>query len=94
MFYLAEAALLSKGMAFSKHSAVIAAVGQHLIKPGHLPVRLHEALRMAFDERNVGDYGFESPYPRERAELLIARAQDFVDIVEAHLRGESEQAKQ
>ena len=48
MFYLAEAVLLSKGMAFSKHSAVIAAFGQHLVKPGHLPTQLHEAIRHVF----------------------------------------------
>ena len=37
MFYLAEALLLGEGLAFSKHSAVIAAFGQHFAKSGRLP---------------------------------------------------------
>ncbi len=32
MFYLAEALLLTKGLRFSKHSAVIAAFGEHFAK--------------------------------------------------------------
>ena len=89
MFYLAEALLLSRGMAFSKHSAVISAFGQHFVKPGHLPAHLHEALRTGFDERNVGDYGFAAPYPRGRAEALIERAEEFVTTVEAFIRSQA-----
>jgi uncharacterized protein (UPF0332 family) len=41
---------------------------------------------MAFDERNLGDYGFDVSYPQDRAESLLARAQEFVDAVEIYLR--------
>jgi uncharacterized protein (UPF0332 family) len=34
MFYVAEALLLSQGLSFSKHSAVIAAFGQRFVRPG------------------------------------------------------------
>ncbi|MFQ5848755.1 MAG: HEPN domain-containing protein, partial [Candidatus Methylomirabilales bacterium] len=34
MFYLAEAGLLAKGLAFSKHSRVISAFSEHLVKAG------------------------------------------------------------
>ena len=34
MFYLAEALLLTLRLTFSKHSAVIAAFGQHFVKTG------------------------------------------------------------
>lgn len=40
MFYLAQAVLLSDGMAFSKHSAAIGAFGEHFVKPGHLAASL------------------------------------------------------
>ena len=92
MFYLAEALLLSQGMAFSKHSAVIAAFGQHFVKPGHMPARLHDALRSAFDERNVGDYDFRIAYPADRAESVLAEAQFFVDTVQSYLEKGSGQA--
>jgi len=56
MFYVAEALLLSRGLAFSKHSAVIAAFGKEFAKEGVLPAELHAHLREASDARNVADY--------------------------------------
>ncbi|MCH7812919.1 MAG: HEPN domain-containing protein [Planctomycetes bacterium] len=81
MFYLAEAVLLLRGLTFSKHSAVISAFGRELVKPGHLPETLHKALREGFTERAVGDYEVKEPYPRERAEGVLAGARDFVTAV-------------
>ena len=81
MFYLAEAALLSRGMTFSSHGAVISAFGRDLVKPGHLPARLHKTLHEGFMERMVGDYDAGEPYPRERAEGVLAGARDFVTAV-------------
>lgn len=37
MFYIAEAFLLGEGLAFSKHSSVIATFGQKFIKTGNIP---------------------------------------------------------
>ena len=85
MFYLAEAALLTHDLAFSRHSAVISAFGRHLVKPGHLPQSLHEALHTAFLERTIGDYDVKQAYPRQRAESVLASAQDFVAAVQAFL---------
>ena len=89
MFYMAEALLLHNRLAFSKHSAVIAAFGKHFVKPGHLPAWLHDALRTAFDERNIGDYDFALPYPREKAEALLAKARDFLEAIESYLRSQA-----
>ena len=57
MFYAAEALLLSRDLSFSRHSAVIAAFGQHLVKTGLLDSSLHRYLIDAFELRNLGDYG-------------------------------------
>jgi uncharacterized protein (UPF0332 family) len=76
MFYLAEAFLLEYSLAFSKHSAVIAAFGERFTKTGLVPAELHRYLRDGQDSRNVGDYHFEvrsrqtkppckSPAPRD-----------------------------
>jgi uncharacterized protein (UPF0332 family) len=56
MFYGAEAILLSKGLTFSSHRAVISALGQQVIKSGEAPVEMHRWLREAFDKRQLGDY--------------------------------------
>jgi uncharacterized protein (UPF0332 family) len=44
MFYVAEALLLSKGMTFSKHAAVISAFGKEFAKPGKIPGEYHRYL--------------------------------------------------
>ncbi|GEM_PF-737024 len=57
MFYVAEALLEGEGMAFSKHSAVIAAFGRHFARTGKVPVEFHRYLIEASELRHAGDYG-------------------------------------
>lgn len=87
MFYTAEAALLKKGLAFSKHTAVIAAFGQNFAQPEVLPKHLHRYLLDAFDIRQVGDYGVPGAVGEERAKRVIAWATEFVEAA-AHFLGE------
>ena len=82
MFYVAEALLLSKGLAYSKHSAVIAAFGKELAKEGVLPVELHAYLREASDARNVADYQAYSDLTEEAAVIHISRAERSVAVGE------------
>ena len=56
MFYAATAALLSQGIKRAKHSGVIAAFGQHLVKPGKVATEHQGALQAAFRDRSAGDY--------------------------------------
>lgn len=56
MFYAATALLHSEGIAVSKHSAVIAQVGEHFAKTGRIPLHLHRFLIDMFDERQAADY--------------------------------------
>jgi len=83
MFYAAEAALLSRGLAFSKHAGVIAAFGQHFVKPGYLPKHLHRYLLDAFDIRQVGDYGAPGMVGEKRAKRTLVWAREFVQTVAA-----------
>lgn len=90
MFYLAQALLLWRGLSFSKHSAVIAAFGQHFVKTGMFKADHHDALRTAFDERNLSDYQYATPFPPEAAQRLIDRAEAFVGDVESFLMSHQE----
>lgn len=85
MFYLAEAALLAKGLAFSKHSQVISAFSEHLVKAGHVPRKLHQALYRAFEVRNRGDYAAE-PFPPKEAKATLDAAREFITALETHLK--------
>lgn len=86
MFYLAEALLLQRGLSFSKHAGVLAALYEQYVKPGRLPQTLHRALHRAFEARQQGDYGFEEPFPRNEAKELLAGAEDFLKAATALLK--------
>lgn len=77
MFYCAEALLLSKGHAYSKHSAVIAAFGKEFIKTKILPAELHLHLRNAFDLRAKGDYD-TIPVEEKEAKEVLNNASNFI----------------
>ncbi len=81
MFYVAEPLLLGEGLASSKHSAVIAAFGQHFVRTGLLPIELHAHLREAQDQRNIGDYGTGGGPDADQAEVQVRRAERFLDTV-------------
>ncbi|MCS6950900.1 MAG: HEPN domain-containing protein [bacterium] len=86
MFYLAEAALLTRGITASSHKGVITLFGQHFVKPGTLPRDLGKALAEAYDKRLIGDYATGLGITREDAEELLQTAQHFVQQVSDYLQ--------
>ncbi len=82
MFYMAEALLLGRGLAFSKHSAVIAAFGRAFVKPGIVPPALHLNIRAAEEARLIGDYASQRHVGQESALRHLSHADEFVSVVE------------
>lgn len=78
MFYLAEALLLGDGLSFSKHAGVIAAFGQHFVKPGRLPEHLHRYLIEGMERRNLGDYAMGPGLSPEAAAEQLRWAEEFM----------------
>ncbi len=85
MFYLAEAFLVTKNMAFSKHSAVISAFGREFAKPNIIPPKYHKYLKEAQDLRLLGDYGEVDTISEEEAEFQISRAKEFIEFSQKYL---------
>lgn len=85
MFYAAEALLASRGLTFSKHTGVIAAINREFVRAGELAVEHFENMTAAFQERNVADYGHEQTVSEETARTVLTRAEAFVLAVEAKL---------
>ena len=87
MFYIAEAFLWEKGLAFSSHSAVIAAFGREIAKVGIVPVVFHRYLIDAQDKRSQGDYSIdeEVQLSPDDIERLIEQRVQFIDLAEAIL---------
>jgi len=78
MFYAAQALLLQRGLAFSSHSAVIAAFGREIAKKRVLDAKYHRYLIDAQDLRNLADYGVKPALTRETVSAVIERATEFV----------------
>lgn len=88
MFYAVQAVLLSKNLAFSKHSAVIAAFGKEFIKNGQLPATLHRYISEAFDIRQAGDYGPVGSVSTGIAMILIDQAKELIETIEEYLKNQ------
>jgi uncharacterized protein (UPF0332 family) len=84
MFYVAQALLLSKGLSFSSHSAVIAAYGREFAKTKLLNPEFHRLLMDAQDKRNVGDYGMIGGIEDEDAREILDWAKKFLKAAEKY----------
>jgi uncharacterized protein (UPF0332 family) len=86
MFYVAEALLLSKGMTFSKHSAVIAGFGREFAKSGMIPEEYHRHLMDAQEARNTGDYQVVSHLTEAETVQHITHAEHLLEAGEKLIR--------
>ena len=82
MFYIAEAFLEGDELAFSKHSAVIAAFGELFARTKRVPGELHRYLLDAQDLRHVADYGPRHFVEPELAASQIEHAERFLAVAE------------
>lgn len=78
MFYLAQAILLSKGLTYSSHGAVVAAFGREFVKPGLVDKRFHRFLRKAFEDRQRSDYDPMEEISTDLAETTLRRSEEFL----------------
>jgi len=85
MFFMAEAALLTKGLSATSHRGVISLFGEHLVKTGVLDKYLGRVLNDAWDKRLIGDYGIGLSVAKDEAEDLLKAARDFVGKVKEYL---------
>ena len=85
MFYLTEALLLSKGLHYSSHSAVIAAFGKEFAKTGLLDPKFHRYLIDAEERREDGHYGGGRKVSEEDALESYQWAGEFKEVVEVFL---------
>jgi len=80
MFYIAQAFLETRGLSYSKHSAVISAFGFQFAKTGIIDVKFHRYLIDAQEVRLAGDYEAVRRVTAEQANLHIKRAEEFLHL--------------
>jgi uncharacterized protein (UPF0332 family) len=88
VYHAATAALLLLGEARSKHSGVLAAFGQLVIKERGFDRKVGAVRRRLFDRRNEVDYGLSEPSPEE-ASAETDDAERFVTEVERWIEARS-----
>lgn len=86
MFFMAEAALLTKNLTASSHKGVISLFGEHFIKTKILDRTLGKALNDAYDKRLVGDYGVGFTVTEQQAKDLLKTAWNFVQKLKDYLK--------
>jgi uncharacterized protein (UPF0332 family) len=86
MFYLTEALLLSKGLKFSSHSAVIAAYGKEFSKTNLLDPKFHRRLIVAEERREDGHYGASQNISDEDTHESFQWAEEFMRAVKDYLK--------
>jgi uncharacterized protein (UPF0332 family) len=86
MFYVAQALLLSKGLSFSSHSAVIAGFGKEFAKSNIMNPDFHRYLLEAQDRRNLGDYGMLGALTREEVQEVFDWSKRFIQAAEMYLK--------
>ena len=87
IFYLAQAMLMTKGLTFSKHSAVVAAYGKEFAKTGLLDPKFHRYIIQAQKLRLIGNYGEDGEeVTEEQARESLQWAGEFMEVVKGYLR--------
>jgi len=86
MFFMAEAALLTKSLTASSHKGVISLFGEHFVKAKIIERDLGKALNDAYDKRIVGDYGVGFTLTERQAQDLLENARNFVGRLKNYLK--------
>ncbi len=86
VFYAACALLYSKGKSYGKHSAVLAAFRQHFIKTGEFDKKWSDDYEFVMDSRHTADYDLYDKMDKEDVEIVLAKAQGFVEEVRKWLQ--------
>jgi uncharacterized protein (UPF0332 family) len=85
-FYAALAALLTKRLEYSKHSAVIAFFDKELIRTGILPKEFSRTLHRAFNERQQDDYMPFVEMDPDDLKQLLGNVRSMVDGIFTYIK--------
>lgn len=85
-FYAVSALILTKGLEFSKHSAVISAFGKEFVKEGIFPSDYQKILIKLFGDREIADYDIYEKIDKDYALKDIEKAKEFIDNIFRYLK--------
>jgi len=88
VFHSLQAILLTKGLSFSKHSAVLSAFNKEFIYSGVFGKDFYNKIIRLFKDRQIGDYEYEIGIDRESSEADICDTEMIINAIGAYLRRE------
>src|SRR3989338_8359827 len=71
VYHAISAVLLSKGLHFSSHGQTIGAFSREFVKTKTFPAAFTKMIEKLYNERQTGDYDFESHIDEQVANLLL-----------------------
>lgn len=86
VFHAVQAALLTKGLAFSKHSGVKEGFNREFIHAGTFPKEFHSIIERLFRDRNIGDYSYDKTIDAEESERDVRDAEKIIKAIADHLK--------
>ncbi|MBD3391092.1 MAG: HEPN domain-containing protein [Chitinivibrionales bacterium] len=84
-FYCMEGLLLTKGLTYSKHSAVLSGFSEQFLKTNVFDRQLSKRITRLFRDRQLGDYGFDVPLDCAQAQQCLEDAKDIYSKTEEYL---------
>ncbi|MDD5434420.1 MAG: HEPN domain-containing protein [Nitrospira sp.] len=85
VFHTISAVLLSKGLHFSSHGQIIGAFNREFIKTKKFPASFSKSLKKLFDERQIGDYDFQTYIDEGTAKEGMESAEKIINACEKYL---------
>ncbi len=86
VFHLMQAALLTRGKAYSKHAGVISGFSEQFIKSGIFPAAFGEIVQRLRKDRELGDYGYQLSVDSEEAKKDVTASSEIVKSLVAYLQ--------
>ena len=85
-FYAVSAALAERGMTYSSHKQTLGAFNGEFVKAAIFPPDSFRKLQRLFDDRQTGDYDWETQLERKDAERDLADAESLVNACGDYLK--------
>ncbi|HBR16509.1 MAG TPA: DNA-binding protein [Deltaproteobacteria bacterium] len=85
VYHAISAVLLSKGLHFSSHGQTIGAFSREFVKTKTFPAAFTKMIEKLYNERQTGDYDFESHIDEDVAEGDLNYAKDILKTCEEYL---------
>lgn len=86
VYHAISAVLLSKGLHFSSHGQTIGAFNREFVKIKKFPAVFTKMIEKLFNERQTGDYDFESYIDEDIAQEDLTHAEDILKSCEEYLK--------